>query len=357
MPESALLLAHGHYRTDFAKTSHGLVRGPSRWPVAGVIDPDWAGGDAGELLDGRRRGIPIFADLPAALAALPAPPTHCVVGVATEGGYLPPRLRPDLLAAAGAGMVLVNGLHQLLADDPEIAAAAGGDPARIIDVRRPRPVRELRFWTGECLRLPGIRIAVLGTDCAIGKRTTCVGLRDALRRQGVAAEMVFTGQTGWLQGFRHGFILDATPNDFVCGELERAILECHRHAAPEVILLEGQSSLRNPSGPCGAELILAGGARLVVLQHDPARAFFEGLEEAGCAIPSLAGEIELIQLLGAEVVAVTLNEGRLAAGEAEGTRRALEEELGIPVVLPLSGGPAALDRVAGELLAARGGSG
>ena len=36
--------------------------------------------------------------------------------------------------------------------------------------------------------------------------------------------MIFTGQTGWLQDGRYGFVLDSTPNDFVCGELSIADL-------------------------------------------------------------------------------------------------------------------------------------
>ena len=68
MPETALLLANGLFRTAFAKTTHGLVRGPSRFEIAGVIDPEHAGQDAGELLDGRRRGIPIFASVGELLA-------------------------------------------------------------------------------------------------------------------------------------------------------------------------------------------------------------------------------------------------------------------------------------------------
>ena len=45
-------------------------------------------------------------------------------------------------------------------------------------------------------------------------------------RRGLAIELVTTGQTGWLQGHRYGFVLDATPNDFVTGELERAVVAC-----------------------------------------------------------------------------------------------------------------------------------
>ena len=335
MTESAVVLANGLYETLDAKTAHGMVRGPCRYRTVGVVDASCAGGDAGTLLDGRARGIPVFASVRSMLASTAPPPDVCVVGIATSGGRLPPGLRDDLVDAAEAGMTLVSGMHQLLGDDPELAEIARRTGGRIIDFRRPRPPDELRFWSGDVLRLGTPRVPVLGTDCVLGKRTTCCLLLEAFRRAGTRAEMIFTGQTGWLQGMPYGFILDATPNDFVCGELEGAILECERESRPEIILIEGQSALRNPSGPCGAELILAAGASGVVLQHAPAREYFDELEKLGCRIPPLAEEVELIRLLGAEVWAVTLNEQGLSPDEAEAARSRIAAELGLPVYLPL----------------------
>jgi len=335
MRETAVILADGTFRTPFAKTAHGLVRGPSRYRILGVIDSSCPGEDAGELLDGVSCGIPIYESVEAALESIDPRPDYCIVGVATGGGVLPPELRADLVAAARTGLSLVSGLHQLLSDDSELVRLTGDRGARIIDIRRPRPTAELRFWTGEVLGLETPRIAVLGTDCAIGKRTTCSLLLGACRERGVDAEMVYTGQTGWLQGHGHGFILDATPNDFVCGELEGAIFDCQRDSDPDVILLEGQSSMRNPSGPCGSEFILAGGAGGVILQHAPARRFFDELEELGCRIPSIEEEIALIRLLGAEVLALTINEEGMSPRGAQEARARLAEELGIPVILPL----------------------
>jgi uncharacterized NAD-dependent epimerase/dehydratase family protein len=345
---AAVVLANELYRTVFAKTAHGMVRGPCRFRIAAVVDPSCAGNDAGELLDGRIRNIPIFESLLRALEASNRLPEVCVVGVATAGGVLPEGLRADLEAAAAAGMTLVNGLHRLLGDDPVLAGLARDHGGSIIDIRRPRPTSELRFWSGKVLGLATPRVAVLGTDCAVGKRTTCVLLAEACRRAGLRAEVVYTGQTGWLQGMQHGFILDATPNDFVCGELERAILDCHRETDPDVILLEGQSALRNPSGPCGAELILAAGARGVILQHAPAREFFEDLEELGCRIPPLAEEVALVRLLGGEVWAVTLNETGLDDEAAEAARSQLSRELGVPVFRPLRDDLAPLVQVVRE---------
>ncbi len=338
-PETAIILANGLLRDAHAKTTHALVRGPSRYRILGVVDETCAGEDAGNLLDGRHRAIPVFPTVPAALDTLSDPaPSHCVIGVATGGGVLPASLRQSLLEAAGAGLTLVNGLHQRLADDPEIARAAAAGGACLLDIRTPRPLSELQFWSGEVLSLDTPIVPVLGTDCAIGKRTTCWLVRSALQARGVAAELVHTGQTGWLQGAKHGFILDATLNDFVTGELEKAILACARAENPDLILMEGQSALRNPSGPCGAELIVPTGAKGVVLQHAPGRSRYIDVETRSIPLADIREEIEMIRLLGAEVWALTLHTENLDGEAAEETRKRLEDELGVRVALPLEGG-------------------
>ncbi len=348
MKQSALLLANEHFQTVYAKSTHGLVRGPSRWPIAGVVDASCAGCDAGELLDGTRRNIPIFPSVADALSACDPPPTHCVVGVATVGGVLPESLRQSLEDAARAGMTLVNGLHHLLSEEePEIARLVAENGGEIVDIRKPPKAKNLHFWSGKILELDVPRVAVLGTDCALGKRTTTGFLRQSLEAAGYRAEMVFTGQTGWLQGYRHGFIFDSCPNDFVCGELEHAILTCAADTQPDVILLEGQSSLRNPSGPCGAEFLLSGAASGVVLQHAPGRPCYEGLEDEGCRIHSLESEIELMALYGVPVWAVGIHTEGLDEQTAEEHRARYEDKLGIPVVLPIRDG---VDRIAAALV-------
>ena len=64
MSERAILLADQAFRTPPAKTSHGLVRGPSRFPLAAVVDASCAGQDAGDVARrsrarsaGRRLGL------------------------------------------------------------------------------------------------------------------------------------------------------------------------------------------------------------------------------------------------------------------------------------------------------------
>jgi len=336
MDGTAIVVCDGLFATANAKTAHGLVRGTERYRILAVIDGPSAGRDAGEVLDGVRRGIPVYASLADALRALPAKPDFCVVGVATSGGRVTPGLRALLLEAIEAGLSVVNGLHEFVSDDPAAAAAAVRKGVTIRDVRKTAPRTELHFWSGEVLTVGAPRIAVLGTDCALGKRTTARFLLEACRAAGIRTELVFTGQTGWMQGAPYGFVLDSVPNDFVSGELEHAIVSCWKAARPELILLEGQSALRNPSGPCGSEFIISGRAAGVILQHAPHRTCYEGLEEFG---------------LGARTLAVTLNGEGMRPEALRAEQQRLRWGLGIPVVLPLEEGVGALVPVVREFLA------
>ena len=335
MPADAIVLSHGVYRQTYGKVAHGLVRGSDRFRVLVVVDPEAAGEDAGELLDGRRRGIPVVSTIEEALSAAPNRPEFCVVGVATHGGRFTPELRLLILEAVQAGLSVVNGLHDFAAEDAEIAAEAARREVELIDLRRPKPKSELHFWSGEIQDVRAPRIAVLGMDCAIGKRTTTRLLVEALAAAGVKAEMIYTGQTGWMQGARYGFVLDAVVNDYVSGELEHAVVTCDREARPEVMLIEGQSSLRNPSGPCGSELLVSAAARGVILQHAPGRTHFEGYDELGLEIPTVEEEIRLISFYGSRTLAVALHADGLAPAELEGHQRRLRAELDLPVVRPL----------------------
>jgi uncharacterized NAD-dependent epimerase/dehydratase family protein len=342
MDGSAIVVCDGYFATPNGKTAHGLVRGTARYRILAVVDPPTAGRDAGDVVDGRPRGIPVYASIREALEPLPEKPAFCIVGVATPGGRLTPGLRALALEAIDRGLSLVSGLHELLSDDAALVAAAERRGVTIRDVRRAPRSMDLDFWSGRILSVPAPRIAVLGTDCALGKRTTARFLLETCRGAGMRAELIYTGQTGWMQGEPFGFILDSIPNDFVSGELEHAVVSCWEAARPEVILIEGQSALRNPSGPCGSELLLSGGARGVVLQHAPGREFYEGLEDLGLRIPPLAEEIALVAAYGSRTLAMALN-GEGMTGEAlRAEQRRLERELGIPVVRPLEEGVEAL---------------
>ena len=219
----ATVFCEGNFAEIDGKTANGLVRQSERYEITSVIDSTKAGRDAGEVLDGVRNGIPVVADLAAALRV--GRPECFVLGVAPTSGMLSAPERAVILQAIEQGLDIVNGLHEFLNDDIEFAAAAARHDVRITDVRRPRAKTDLHMFSGRIHEVTCPRIAVLGTDGAIGKRTTATILTSALCEAGIRAVMVGTGQTSLIQGARYGVALDAIPAQFVTGELEAAVVE------------------------------------------------------------------------------------------------------------------------------------
>jgi uncharacterized NAD-dependent epimerase/dehydratase family protein len=335
---NAIVITAGYLDSNNGKTVHGLIRGSERFNIVGIIDHKHAGKDAGEVLDGKHRNIPIYASVEEFAKNSPVQATYCIIGVATKGGVIPEALRALLKDALVHGYGLVNGLHEYISDIPELADFARARGLEIIDVRKPKKFKDLHFWTGKIKNVHCPKIAVLGTDCALGKRTTTRFLMQAMQKAGYRAEMIYTGQTGWMQGAKYGFVFDSTLNDFISGEMEHAVVQCWEEAKPDIIFIEGQSSLRNPSGPAGAEWIVSADANAVVLQHDPSRKQYKDMEYYPAYIPELKDEIELIRIYGAPTVAITLNTAKLTEQQAREYASEKEKELGIPVVLPLEDG-------------------
>ena len=336
MNDRAILLTDGLLTTSDAKTAHGLIRGTDRYTIVGVVDALNAGQDAGTCLDGHSRNIPIFTSVSDALMQV-GPVAYAIVAVATVGGVLPPTMLTDIEQALQQGLSVVNGLHEFLNDKPELVALSRQHGGQLIDVRRPKLRHELHFWTGEIHQITCPIIAILGTDCALGKRTTARLIREACQQHGLNAQMIYTGQTGWLQGERYGFIVDSTLNDFVSGELEHALVSCWRDTRADLLLIEGQASLRNPSGPCGSEFLVSGNARYVVLVHAPKRTHYDHNPAWG-QIPSVESEITLIQSYGSVVIALALNTEGCSRDEAVAYQQEYAERLSIPVLLPLEEG-------------------
>lgn len=335
---TAIILTNGWLNNNQAKTAHGLLRVSKRFKILAVVDSKHSGRDAGEILDNTPIGVQVYANVSESLSSLSLKPKYCIVGVAVHGGQLPESMRKEIVQAMQNGLSIVCGLHTFLSDDPQLKQIAEESNVEIIDVRKPRPINELHFWTGKIYSVKTPRIALLGMDCVIGKRTTAQFLIDICSKNSIKTEMIYTGQTGWMQGFKHGFIFDATVNDFIGGEIERVILECERESSPDLILIEGQGSLRNPFGPCGSEFLISGNVKGVILQHAPGRKYFDGMNHPSGLIPSVEEEIELIRLYGARTLAVTLNEEGWNNAKMVSYQKELSEKISIPVIRPLKEG-------------------
>lgn len=333
----AIVLTNGFLKLSDAKTAHGLIRGTERFKIIGVVDgAETAGKDAGEILDGKHRNIPVFESLFSAKQNL-TDINFLIVGIATVGGRLPESMLTVIIEAIESGISIVNGLHDYLNDKPEVVKLAEKNKVQLVDIRKPKARKDLSFWSGEVFKVNAPIIAVMGMDCAMGKRTTARMLKQTCESNGLNAQMIYTGQTGWLQGGKFGFIFDSTLNDFVSGELENAIVTCYNETQADIIFLEGQSSLRNPSGPCGSEFLVSGNAKHVVLLFAPKRKYFDNDELWG-KIPSVESEIKLIENFGSKVIAVAINTEKCTHEEALAYQAQYEKILKIPVLLPLQEG-------------------
>ena len=307
------------------------MRYSRRYDVAGLIDSTLAGKDAGEVLDGVRRGIPIYASLEEALHENPNA-KWLIIGVATPGGKLPENYRKIVEDAIKNGLGVVNGLHEFLSDDPYFKHLARRYGVEIIDVRK--IFYEMRIpFTGKIAEVKAIKVAVLGTDAAIGKRTVAIMLHEAFKELGLRSEFIAMGQTGWMQGFRYAIVTDSIIDDFVPGAIEDVFYRAWMEERPDVIVTHGEGSLLHPAFPGGFDLIAAARPDFIVLQHAPARKTYDDFPEF--SIPPLETYIQLVELLsGKKPVAITINSSGLTDGEALEWARKIEAETGIMTRVP-----------------------
>lgn len=329
---TAIVFCQGMFNTPEGKTSHGLVRFTERYDVVAIIDERYAGKDAGEVLDNKKSGINIYKDLNTAYAELTKNGTavkNFVVGLAPDGGRLPKSAKQEIASALEKGLNVDSGLHDFLTNDKELVSLAEKHNCRIRDVRKTPDRDKLHFFTGEIEKVDCLKLAVLGTDSAIGKRTTAWLLVHGFQKEGHKAEMIGTGQTGWMQGAKYSMIMDSCINDFVSGEIEHAVVSAWKEAKPDVLVIEGQGSLMNPAYPGGFEILAAGRPDYVILQHAPTRLEYDGFP--GYTLHPLAEQINAIRVIsGKEVIAITLNHEGLKPEEIEGACEKVSKETGLP---------------------------
>ena len=326
----AVIYCEGQFGVADGKTAHGLMRHSERYRIVAVIDSLLAGSDAGEQLDGVANGVPVVADLAAAYALGGAPPQALIYGMAPANGLFSQADRLVLLGALRAGLSLVSGMREFLGDDAEFAATAKRHQVTIEDVRRPPALKDLRLFSGTIARANCRRIAVLGTDGAIGKRTTATVLVQALNDHGIHAVLVSTGQTGMIQGGRYGLPLDAIPSQFCSGEVEAAVVQAFDTERPQVIVIEGQGALSHPAYLSSTFILRGSQPQAVILQHAPMRR--QRCDFPQVAMPTPQSEIALIEAFApTRVIGMTLNHEGMDVAELPAAIALYEAELHIPV--------------------------
>jgi len=332
---TAIIYSEGQFGEQDGKTANGLVRHSGKYEILAVLDSRHAGADAGTVLDGTANGIPVLGHLAEAIAHAGRVPDYLICGLAPADGLLSEAQRIVLLDGIARGMHIVNGLHEFLNDDAEFVAASLLAGVTITDVRKPREKKDLHLFSGRIFDVTCPRIAVLGTDGAIGKRTTSTLLVEALNARGIKTVMVGTGQTALMQGEKYAVALDALVPQFCSGEVEAQVVAAFEGEDPDLIVVEGQGALSHPAYLTSAHILRGSRPTGVIVQHAPGRTVLGDFPMVD--MPTAASEIALIEAFAdTRVIGVTINHENLSDDEIGAEIDAHELELGIPATDPLT---------------------
>ncbi|MEP6999399.1 MAG: DUF1611 domain-containing protein [bacterium] len=267
-----------------------------------------------------------------------------VVGVAPVGGRLPEEWLPDLHDAIRAGLDIVSGMHTRLTSFPSLVEAAATHGVRLLDVRHSDRV----FAAGTGRKRTGMRVATVGTDCALGKKYTALALTNALRGRGAKATFRATGQTGIMIA-GEGIAIDAVVADFVSGAAEQLSPD---NDADHWDVIEGQGSLFHPAYAAVTLGLLHGSQPdAFVLCHDPTRETIEYYPDF--PIPDLGDAVrqyvQAARITNRQVrcAGLSINSSSLSDGAWHAYATDMAATLGVPVCDPMRGG---LDAIARSVL-------
>ncbi|MBN2580403.1 MAG: DUF1611 domain-containing protein [Pirellulales bacterium] len=340
-----ILLTDGYNDAHTAKTAICVLRYRPEEVVA-VLDRQAAGKTCREVFrtGGDIRCVASLDEAPAA--------NTLVIGIAPPGGKIPVTWRPIVLDAIRRRLTVVSGLHDLLKDDAEFARAAAEHGVRLVDLRDSdeHDVANRRGIRPECLR-----IHTIANDCSCGKMVAAVELAEGLKREGVDAQFVATGQTGILIA-GGGCAVDRVIGDFVAGAAEKLVLANQHH---DVIVVEGQGSLFHPRYS-GVTLSLLHGVMPdgLILCYEMGRQAVFGLEDVPLA--SLDEMVEVNERMAnlmhpCRVIGVAVNGQHVPRDDevlAECQR--VERRLGLPACDVIRHGPGKLVAAVRAVQAARG---
>jgi len=311
------ILLHEGIRGNKGKTGLSLLRF-SEATIAAVIDRDCAGEDLVSLT-GINRPAPIVASVHDALSYQP---DVLAIGIAPTGGSLPDEWQQEVKQAIAAGLSIANGLHTRLMDAPELTSLL--QPGQWLWDMRQEP-QGLEIGTGRAKTLPCLRVLTVGTDMAIGKMSTSLALHAASQQRGLRSKFLASGQAG-LMIAGDGVALDAVRVDFASGAIEQQVLKFgHDH---DILHIEGQGSLLNPSSTATLPLIRGSQPTHLVLVHRAGQTHLNRIPDV--LIPPLQDVVALYESVASAagafsqvpVAAIALNTHHLDLSSAQ---RAIEQ--------------------------------
>jgi uncharacterized NAD-dependent epimerase/dehydratase family protein len=308
------------------KMGHGVLR-YSPNPIACVVDSTHAGKNVQDVIP-CPRPCPVVATVEEALAL------HAQVlllGCATPGGYIPETWYPSMDLAVSRGMSIVNGLHERLA-------------LRYTDLRPGQWIWDVRVEpenlsvaTGKPLKLNNRRALMVGTDMSIGKMTAGLEIYREAREMNINTEFIATGQIGIVITGR-GVAIDAVRVDFAAGAIEREVMRC---SDADLVLVEGQGALINPSASANMALTRGTMPTHLIMCHKPGKETLRRF--AWIKVPPLDQLMKLHQDLaeacGAfirpKAAGIALNTAHLTVDQAHEAIQSFEDKTGLPCSDPV----------------------
>ncbi|MEQ6249190.1 N-acetyltransferase DgcN [Sulfitobacter sp. HNIBRBA3233] len=258
-----------------------------------------------------------------------------VIGVANRGGMISAAWKSVLIEAVEMGFDVASGLHNLLRDEADLAAAAAANGRTLHDVRIP----SVKYPIANGVKRSGKRVLAVGTDCSVGKMYTALALDAAMKERGLKSSFRATGQTGILIT-GEGVPLDAVIADFMAGSIEYLTPD---NDDDHWDIIEGQGSLFHVSYS-GVTLALIHGGQpdALILCHEPTRSHMRGLPDYTPpsleAVRDVALTLARVANPACEVVGVSVNTQHMSDADARAYLAKVEEEMGLPAVDPFRHG-------------------
>ena len=323
-----VILAEGFFGDLEGKTASGLIMYKPEEVVA-VIDSTKAGRSVEDVL-GFGGEIPVVSDL---ADSLKYGPNALLIGIAPRGGKLPAEWRGVIKQALENGLDVINGLHDLLNEDPEFSALATSKGATIHDLREANKYNTVAI--GDPSLVKATVVLTVGTDCKTGKKVTSIEMAKEAKERGWNSCFVPTGQSG-IAIFGEGVPVDSIIGDFMSGAIEAFLIE--KSKTYDLLCVEGQGTIVHP-GYSGVTLALIHGSLpdAMILCHYPGR---ETVKSYQVKIPPLNEMIKLHEdivrpIKTSRVIGISLNTQELTEEEAQAEIERVEKETGLPAIDPV----------------------
>jgi uncharacterized NAD-dependent epimerase/dehydratase family protein len=311
-----ILWVEGKLGIQSSKMASGVIRYGTKYDIVAVVDSTKVGQDVGDVLDGKKNGIPIVASIKDALAYNPK---YFLVGLAPDTcvDRIDDEIRKVVIEAIDAHLNIVTGTLAAISDDRALDEYAKKMGVEIFDSRK--PTSQSRAFSGDILKKRTKVLLTVGTDWSVGKMTTALEIVKETRKRGYKVAFVATGQTGILCGADVGIPADNIRTSYMTGAIEEAIMYLDNKGY-DLIVVEGQGCITHPNGSgCPISLLYGSMPDFIVMCHDQNRSFrklfpnfkINTIEQNLDTIRYIMFDYPVPRLVGISIISSTSNDPKL----------------------------------------------